>query len=488
MERATNSSQIHSAKFAPIIKPVGSGVLQRACACGQHTGGGECASCQPKGATLQRASVSSVPANDSVPSSVHDVLSGSGQPLDTTTRSYFEPRFGHDFSHVRVHTDSQAAESARAVNALAYTVGRNVVFGAGQYQPGTMHGNRLLAHELTHTIQQGSSVSKMQGKLKLGAPGDAAEQEADKVAAQVSLGEKVSGGFESTNTVGRLIQRDLATPSPEETPAAQTDLTPEQIQAAIAFNHSRYDATNIRLIQDLLGGPITGRLTAENIEAIASVQEEYGLKKDGMVGPDTFRFLNNEQRLEGMSTRTADCLTAFRVIEPDAPLGGFVAGPPAIVRFRGHFRTEAQFSSRCNCSQFQYRQFIQGTATLTRGTTVQDVGTFFSKIPGGRLPAAFQEDGNTDWASVNFGHRDQAGQATTDTVNSENHYVNATGGHDQTNGCSYRGEDFPQTQIQGVQTGDVIDLNVNFRGEIQRNNTPITQRRWTGLNVHFVIP
>lgn len=81
-------------------------------------------------------------------------LKGGGQPLDPATRAFMEPRFGHDFSQVRVHTDTRAAESARAVNALAYTVGRDVVFGAGQYVPGSTRGERLLAHELTHVVQQ----------------------------------------------------------------------------------------------------------------------------------------------------------------------------------------------------------------------------------------------------------------------------------------------------------------------------------------------
>jgi hypothetical protein len=69
-----------------------------------------------------------------------------------------QPRFEHDFSRVRVHADSQAGESARAVEALAYTVGRNIVFGDGQYSPGTSNGQMLLAHELTHVVQQRSSA------------------------------------------------------------------------------------------------------------------------------------------------------------------------------------------------------------------------------------------------------------------------------------------------------------------------------------------
>ena len=72
-------------------------------------------------------------------------------------RTFFEPRFERDFSQVRVHADAHAAESAQAVQALAYTVGSDIVFGAGQYAPATTAGQRLLAHELTHVVQQGAS-------------------------------------------------------------------------------------------------------------------------------------------------------------------------------------------------------------------------------------------------------------------------------------------------------------------------------------------
>ncbi len=80
-----------------------------------------------------------------------------GQPMDSAARSFFEPRFGYAFDRVRIHSDSGAAESARAVNALAYTVGHNIVFGAGQYMPDTSQGKRLIAHELTHVVQQGAA-------------------------------------------------------------------------------------------------------------------------------------------------------------------------------------------------------------------------------------------------------------------------------------------------------------------------------------------
>ena len=93
---------------------------------------------------------------DEVPGLVYEVLRSPGQPLDPGTRAFFEPRLGHDFSSVRVHADAAAAASARAVRAQAYTVGPDLVFAEGQYAPHGGAGRRLLAHELTHTVQQGS--------------------------------------------------------------------------------------------------------------------------------------------------------------------------------------------------------------------------------------------------------------------------------------------------------------------------------------------
>jgi pyrrolidone-carboxylate peptidase len=139
----------------PAITPAVGGILPRACACGQHTGnGGACEECKKKRqGTLQRSPTNATPGGE-VPPIVHKVLGSLGQPLDKATRDFMEPRFRRDFSNVRVHTDVQAAESARAVDALAYTVGSDVVFGAGEYQPTTQAGRRLMAHELTHVVQQ----------------------------------------------------------------------------------------------------------------------------------------------------------------------------------------------------------------------------------------------------------------------------------------------------------------------------------------------
>ncbi|MGH8559406.1 MAG: eCIS core domain-containing protein [Methylococcales bacterium] len=98
-----------------------------------------------------------------------------------------EPRFGHDFSRVRVHTDSRAAESALAVNALAYTVGRDVVFGTGQHAPHTRAGQKLLAHELTHAVQQGETAHAQRHDATIGPAQDAYESEAERVAQLISV-------------------------------------------------------------------------------------------------------------------------------------------------------------------------------------------------------------------------------------------------------------------------------------------------------------
>src|SRR5215469_10110604 len=137
-------------------------VLQRKCDCGQHTGSGECEECKKKKSDeksnrdplLQRSAMRNTSPRVAPPI-VHEVLRSPGQPLDSATRSFFEPRFGQDFSHVRVHTDSLAAESARAVQARSYAVGHHVVAleNGGLTSP-SLAGRSLLAHELVHVMQQ----------------------------------------------------------------------------------------------------------------------------------------------------------------------------------------------------------------------------------------------------------------------------------------------------------------------------------------------
>ena len=173
--------------------PAANGILQRKCACGGSPGiSGDCKECQGKrlqrkltiGASndpleqeadrvadqvmaapahsemsstplrIQRYSSQATQGADTAPVSVDRVLASSGSPLEPALRQNMEQRFGHDFSRVRVHSGREAGKSARDVDSKAYTVGHNIVFGAGQFTPGTRDGQLLIAHELTHVVQQ----------------------------------------------------------------------------------------------------------------------------------------------------------------------------------------------------------------------------------------------------------------------------------------------------------------------------------------------
>jgi Domain of unknown function (DUF4157) len=160
--------------------------LQRKCACGGTPGpSGECNECRKK--RLQRQSsrersAASTAESKIAPPIVRQVLKSSGEPLNHQTRAAMEQLFGFDFSNVRVHNDSRAADSARAVNAKAYTVGRQIVFDSARYEPGTTAGNALLAHELAHVVQQSDGVGSWPGKLPIGSENSTAEEQANRAA------------------------------------------------------------------------------------------------------------------------------------------------------------------------------------------------------------------------------------------------------------------------------------------------------------------
>jgi hypothetical protein len=196
------ATQTHQQK--PTATPAASGVLQRKCACGNHTmAGGECEECSKKTrlglqtklqvnepgdsyeqeadriadhvmATSTHLAVSGAPPRiqrfsgqtnvqmDVTPASVDRAMVSPGRPLEPALRQDMEQRFGYDFSRVRVHSGAAAEQSARDVNAHAYTAGQNIVFGAGRFAPGAQDGRRLLAHELTHVAQQGGEGDLIQ--------------------------------------------------------------------------------------------------------------------------------------------------------------------------------------------------------------------------------------------------------------------------------------------------------------------------------------
>ncbi len=148
---------------------------------------------------------------------VEEVLLSPGQPLDPATRAYFEPLFSHDFSGLRVHSDASAAESTQAVNALAYTVGPDIVFGSGQYRPGTAEGRAILAHELTHVVQQDAERGPVPGSrpLRLLPPSHSLETDA-----AMNAQDLVAGKAVKTQRVrrGTMLMRVPAGPGPDTPP------------------------------------------------------------------------------------------------------------------------------------------------------------------------------------------------------------------------------------------------------------------------------
>ena len=159
----------------------------------------------------------------------------SGQSLPDSVRSYFEPRFGHDFSKVRVHTDAQAGKSASDLNARAYTVGNDIVFGSGEFAPRTAPGKSLITHELAHVVQQQNRPVAVQGKLRISSPSDSAETSADAAASAV-----LAQGSSARHSSALQIRHGLRTSS----------LSHQTIQRAVKTWGGEYDTDKYELTKD----------------------------------------------------------------------------------------------------------------------------------------------------------------------------------------------------------------------------------------------
>jgi peptidoglycan hydrolase-like protein with peptidoglycan-binding domain len=120
----------------------------------------KCAACEEEHKKLRMKPAAAPDFASEAPPIVHEVLRSPGQPLDAEIRAFFEPRFGYDFSNVRIHADACAGESAMAVRALAYTIGPDVAFAPGRFAPSSAAGRLLLAHELAHFVQQGGGTDR----------------------------------------------------------------------------------------------------------------------------------------------------------------------------------------------------------------------------------------------------------------------------------------------------------------------------------------
>jgi hypothetical protein len=149
---------------------------------------------------------------DEPASPVRDVIGrGGGQALDSGVRGLMESRLGSDFGDVRIHTDHAASESARGINAQAYTVGSEIVFQGGKYEPGTHTGQRILAHELTHVVQQRSGPvdgTPAAGAISISDPSDRFEQAAERNADMVMAGQTAAAADSSAVPVSAQRQEE----------------------------------------------------------------------------------------------------------------------------------------------------------------------------------------------------------------------------------------------------------------------------------------
>jgi len=207
---------------------------------------------------LQRSANDGVSGSSSyvpgpVESTINNVL-GNGQALPESTRSFFEPRFGHDLSNVRIHTDSAAAETAGAVNARAYTLGRDIVFGADEFHPETEEGRWLLAHELTHTFQQGAAHPRSEIQRTIG-------DGHDLVSPRFALNVRLEQAFDNERTVE---------------------------QGSRGTHVSLLQQSLIDMGYTLPGFGVDGIFGSETKAAIIRFQTDAGaVKIDGIVGPET---------------------------------------------------------------------------------------------------------------------------------------------------------------------------------------------------------
>ena len=342
---------------------------------------------------------------------------GSGRPLDASTRSFFEPRFGTDFSHVRVHTDARAAESARSVNALAYTVGRDVVFGAGQYAPQTSSGKRLMAHELTHVVQQGGV-----GRKRIG---------------------RSNASFDlSPIGVHPLIQRDFAIEPPRPDAVGRV-LTPAQMTAAIAFNNGvlgslANSADIIEMIRDVFGGgisPLPAVVDEDFVRGVVQWQANFGLTQDGQLGPTTARPLFREIGAEGVGKGEISVAPLYAPAGPiDVPRAGARTA---------HFDMSAEFKSDSTNGIFpsccEVRQEIQWDAAFVPASVAAGTGA----VPHGGFPPAHPADtwieDRDPTGTRRLGHR--SGRFSEGIPG--NRYLDTAGRVNQAFGHRYEGSDDP---------------------------------------------
>ncbi len=359
---ANTEGEMHDKKAEQVIEQTfgnDTPLLQRKCSCG-----GTCADCEEEKDREKLLQTSKMDANSqqhtTAPESVHDVLRSTGKPLDNDTRGFMEQRFGYDFSQVRVHTGTKAEESAREVNALAYTVGKDVVFGSGHYAPGTPGGRRLLAHELTHVVQQSPLMSRKPAQTGQGdqpaANGSSQkvltlanllEGYANKADAQLAASGKSAGiTAPVVNHIRELRagverMRGLAGTSNEKTCAAvlsgftldrlkdaSRNLSPVQGQDRVAISEQPVDSVATKSLS--IGQPYSAaEIEADQVAEAVLGNEPFTISSGGDL-PGLQRFLDAEAERQLLNNAPAVVAAAGTAVEGAAVIAA-AGGPPGWV-------------------------------------------------------------------------------------------------------------------------------------------------------------
>jgi enamine deaminase RidA (YjgF/YER057c/UK114 family) len=519
---------------SPSMNPTQGGVLQRKCSCGNGSGtGGTCTECQKKqGQSLQTKLRISEPGDryeqeadrvaeqvmrmpeptikrqvesekeeiiqrkaiaqqdtSEVPSIVQETLNSPGQPLNSETRTFMESRFGHDFNQVRVHTDAKAAESARTVNASAYTVHNNIVFSSGQYRPETEAGKKLLAHELTHTLQQQTVTTETTSLQKIG------NDMYDGISDNISSEKK----YDIEDAIARLgfalyfaknsLDYPLLSPSKRDKIESQMlKLQPliTQLEEAkgtdgegIIFgfdpdtqeneiNSGDAEKSIDELYSDLSFSPEDQVIDVGDSNTQPEVLQAKTLAGGLKITPLTTPSLQRDGGatvvviiilagllLEGCKGESSKATPATSSSKPTGKACVISETIPNIkvptVVFDGEvfMQTEVEIkweqSPNCNCACGEYRQYVKGhmiiggkpyKLALCDGATLQE--------------DVYQEDGDVQGNGC-YGHRDRPG-FQNDVFDQPN----------RSGGCHYLGKDQPR--VPGP-VGTMVDVDLKFKGQ-----------------------
>jgi hypothetical protein len=420
---STRAGQHSTTPRAPAFAAASRRLLQRKCACGKHTiGGGPCAECAKRqggpqnGLTIRLShdslereadrvadQVLAAPTRSAVgdaaphiqrhaighrtdhapaaPVSVDRVLAGAGRPLDPALQRDMGRRFSYDFSRVRVHADAAAAESVREVNARAYTVGDHVVFGAGEFAPATVAGRRLLAHELTHVVQQSASDGGREGHPHRNVQRQAAER-----AAQLNDALSRSDWDSAVRVLMELTDSDARSGLAALSPVARARLRTAAVQVDPAP-----DNRVVRLIEQVEAG------AARTAQAPAGASSSTVPRPPALPVQQAFTLLQVTDMDAGTAARIPEGRIVTVVLPPAGPSGtpseGF--GPSAV----GSPVSGAWLGGITNINQTLTHS---GFAGVPGGNGIGLIGIPRAGTPGAFLPESISTWGHTAvYARVN---------------------------------------------------------------------------------------